>query len=189
MTSPTVTTLLNSTALLLSSASLLKATGTKSMNANFESVTPKTLSYKQKRSSERVSNFEETLKTSFQPFYIQNRISNSEDVLTNKNDVVFVKSTSKGDEERILQPNSLSHNAFGVDRKSMYAITVTTRTTFLSGLGSYRSSSSASDIDPEPVKAGVLTREAQFTGYFTSFEFPLIPFMTLAILILKLLPN
>ena len=119
MTSPTVTTLLNSTALLLSSASLLKAGGTKSMNANFESVTPKTLSYKQKRSSERVSNFEETLKTSFQPFYIQNRISNSEDVLTNKNDVVFVKSTSKGDEERILQPNSLSHNAFGVDTKSM----------------------------------------------------------------------
>ena len=69
------------------------------------------------------------------------------------------------------------------DTENMYAMTVTTRTTFLSGLGSYRSSSSASDIDPDPVKAGVLTREAQFTGYLTSLEFPLIPFMTLAILI------
>ena len=61
-------------------------------------------------------------------------------------------------------------------------MTVTTRTTFLSGFGSYKSSKSASDIDPDPEKAGCFTLEAQLTGYFTSFEFPRIPFMTFAIL-------
>ena len=116
LTSPTVTTLLNSTAVLLSTA-LLKASGTKSMNADFESVTPKTLSYKQKRSSERVSNFEEKLKTSFKPFYIPNRILSSEEL--RKNNLIFVNSISNGDEERIIQPNILSHNIFGDDRKGI----------------------------------------------------------------------
>ena len=104
LTSPTVTTLLNSTAVLLSTA-LLKASGTKSMNVDFESVTPKSVSYKQKRSSERVSNFEEKLKTSFKPFYIPNRIRSSEEL--KKNNLIFVSSISNGDEERIIKPNIL----------------------------------------------------------------------------------
>ena len=68
------------------------------------------------------------------------------------------------------------------DTENIYPMTVTTRTTFLSCFGSYKSSKSASDIDPDPEKAGSTCLEAQLTGYFTAFEFPWNPFMTFDIL-------
>ena len=67
------------------------------------------------------------------------------------------------------------------ETENMYAMTVTTLTTFLSGLGSYNASKSVSDSDPAP-EAALLNRAAQFTGYFTSFVVPRIPFITFDIL-------
>lgn len=120
ITSPTVTTLLNSTAVLISSAALHgTSAGTRNMSALIHSVTPKTLSYKQKRSSERVSDFEEKLKTSFKPFYIPNKLSSKEDILTKNNNIIFVESFSNGKEKRIKQPKILSRNVVGGDKNSM----------------------------------------------------------------------
>ena len=70
---PTVSNLLNSSTLFISAASLIGnlARGVKdnSMNIN---ATPKTLSYKQKRSSEKLVTFDDSkLKTSFSPFFLK----------------------------------------------------------------------------------------------------------------------
>ena len=69
----TVSNLLNSSTLFISAASLIGnlARGVKdnSMNIN---ATPKTLSYKQKRSSEKLVTFDDSkLKTSFSPFFLK----------------------------------------------------------------------------------------------------------------------
>ena len=69
----TASNLLNSSTLFISAASLIGnlARGVKdnSMNIN---ATPKTLSYKQKRSSEKLVTFDDSkLKTSFSPFFLK----------------------------------------------------------------------------------------------------------------------
>ena len=119
ITSPTVTTLLNSTAVLISSAALLGTAGTRNVNDSFDSVTPKTLKYKQKRSSERVSNFEERLKTSFSPFYIPSKLISSKDMLTKKNGVISMEPVLQGEHKGIGQSNILTHNIVGGDRKNI----------------------------------------------------------------------
>ena len=92
---PTVTPLLNSTAVLLSTVPvLIPLIGSiaNGLKGNSNLVTPKVSRYKQKRSSDKVLNYEDKLKTSFSPFFLPEKSHPKTELLMNR-DNIFLDTT------------------------------------------------------------------------------------------------
>ena len=113
---PTVNPLLNSTAVLFSTVIGSIANG---INGNSDLVTPKASRYKQKRSSEKVLNFEEKLKTSFSPFVLPDKGNPKTELLMNRREVFLDSSVLKSEHKRSGEQEIAKNTLVGVDKKGV----------------------------------------------------------------------
>ena len=113
---PTVTPLLNSTAVIFSTV-LIPVLGSiaNGINGNSDLVTPKASRYKQKRSSEKVLNFED--KTSFSPFFLADKSNPKTELLMKRGmDSSVLKSEYKRSGEQKIFKNII----VGDDNKGVH---------------------------------------------------------------------
>ena len=119
---PTVTPLLNSTAVFFSTVPvLIPLIGSiaNGMKGNSDLVTPKASRYKQKRSSEKVLNFEDKLKTSFSPFFLSDKSNPKTKLLIKRDNVLLDSSLLKSEYKRSGEQEVVNNKIVEDDKKGL----------------------------------------------------------------------
>jgi len=119
---PTVTPLLNSTAVLLSTVPvLIPLIGSiaNGLKGNSNLVTPKVSRYKQKRSSDKVLNYEDKVKTSFSPFFLPEKSHLKTELLMNKDNIFLESSLLKSEYKRSGEQEIGKNKFVGDDRQGV----------------------------------------------------------------------